>query len=250
MADSLLIDIDTALGHYQVADTIYSGRKARVLYSGDHHAAQSGLAYDDNDDLLFEYNQRLRELVRGLRPHRVLLIGGGAFTLPKALLEEFPDMELDIVELDKELPLIAQRYFDFVATKNTRIFNQDGLKYLDNTKTLYDVILLDVFVHSSIPPSFQTVEAAQHLYSSLRPNGVVAMNIIASYHGRRAATLHRQIAALQAAFKHVKLFPAGRPDSLWLPDNYILTAQNDSHDLPAYFRYGSLDIPVSANYGE
>src|SRR6476469_4412698 len=100
MADEgILVEGDTQHGHYVVADTIYSGRPARVLYSGNHQAAQSGVAKDDNPDLLFDYNQRFIELVRGLLPKKILLIGGGALSLPKALLEEFPEVSLDVVEL-------------------------------------------------------------------------------------------------------------------------------------------------------
>src|ERR1700752_3186245 len=78
---------ETPYGHYTVVDTTYSNRPARVLYSGrEFRTAQSGIALDDQDEMLFDYNQRFLELARGLEPKRALLIGGGAFTLPKRLL--------------------------------------------------------------------------------------------------------------------------------------------------------------------
>ncbi len=241
--DGILFEGDTEYGHYQVVDTIYSGRRARVLYSGDHLAAQSGVAHDGLNDLLFDYNQRFIELVRALLPKRILLIGGGAFTLPKAVVDEFPDVLLDIVEMDGELLGIAQKYFDFKPGKHTNVHTGDGRRYLEATGAIYDVILVDAFTHDTIPPSLQTIEAARSLSRHLSNNGVIAMNIITAYNGRRSAVLHRQIAALQMAFSHIEIFPASHSLSLWMPQNLVLIGQNNLHDPQQYLRYAALDLP-------
>lgn len=70
------------------------------------------------------------ELIRGLKPKSILIIGGGAFTLPSAINNEFPMTNLDVVELDKKLIAIATKYFDFKPNFNTNIFTSAGEHYL------------------------------------------------------------------------------------------------------------------------
>jgi spermidine synthase len=245
--NKVLFEGDTAYGHYLVVDTIYSGRPARVLFSGTRQAAQSGEARDDKPELLFDYNERFMELVRGLKPRRILLIGGGAFTLPKALQAELPDGILDVVELDGKLFDIAQAHFDFKPAPQTHVYIGDGREFLQNTSEQYDLILIDAFMHDVVPEPLQTVEAAKDLEQHLRPGGLVAMNIIAAYYGQRSAVLRRQIAAFQTAFSAIQIFPAGRGQSLWIPQNFLLTTQNSHRELQEYLRYEALSVP---NVGE
>ena len=240
----MLFEDDTEFGHYSVADTIYGGRAARVLYSGQRQAAQSGLARDGKPELLFDYNQRFMELAAEFKPKQVLLIGGGAFTLPKALVEKFPALQLDIVELDPGLLPIAERFFDFRPTEQTRIHYTDGADFLRQTRETYDLIMIDAFTHTTVPESLQTGAAAKQLRDHLRSGGVVAMNCIAAYHGMRSAVLHRQITAFRTVFSTIEMFPASPNQSLWLPQNFILTAYPDGATLRDYFRYEPIELPT------
>jgi spermidine synthase len=242
MSTGTLFSCDTEYGHYEVADTIYSGRPARVLYSGAHQAAQSGLAMDCKPELLFDYNERFMELCRGLLPHKILLLGGGACTLPKALLEEFPDMKQDIVELDAKLLEIAQQYFDFKPSANTQLHVADIRQFLTANDDQYDLILLDVFTHAAIPRQAQTAELAVELAGHLTADGVAAMNVISGFAGRLAEPLQRQAAALTSAFNRVEVFPAGYGLSLWLSQNFIVTA-TQSGSTAHHMRYKEIGLP-------
>jgi spermidine synthase len=243
--ENLFFENDAGLEHYEVVDTTYGSRPARVLYGGHRQAALSGAARDGEPELLFDYNERSMELIRGLRPQRVLLIGGGAFTLPQAVNQEFPDMSLDVVELDPVLYKIARTYFDFKPNRQTHIYLEDGIKYLRQLKRPYDLILIDVFTQAAIPAGFQTISLARDLKRGLRRGGVVAINIIASYYGARSAALRRQVEAWQAAFRNLQLYPANREPSLWLPQNFLLCAQNGSRELQPFMRYENLTLRYS-----
>lgn len=236
-------DYDT----YQVVDMIYDGRPARLLYSGNRAAAQSGLATDGKSELLFDYNERFMELVRGRKPARILLIGGGACTLPKAINEEFRHVELDVVELDPALIGIATTYFGFESNEHTHIYIGDGAKMLQVGGELaakkYDLILLDAFKHAEIPDVFRTEASAQAFRGHLTKTGMFAMNIIGTYNGTRATQLQAQTTTLQAVFPHIGLFPADNDISLWISQNFIVTAQQGAQDLNEYLRYESLNLP-------
>lgn len=242
MHSPTLVTVDTEYGHYEVTDTTYSDRPARVLYSGAHQAAQSGIAFDDKPELLFDYNERFMELCRGLLPKKILLLGGGACTLPKALLEEFPDIKLDIVELDGKLFEIAKEYFDFVPSPSTRLHISDAEEFLSKSKDTYDLILLDVFTHAAIPRSLQTAGVTQELAAHITSEGVVAMNIIAAYTGIHSQPLHLQTESFMRIFKSVELFPASYGQSLWLSQNFIMTASNKG-SVANLMRYKSLELP-------
>jgi spermidine synthase len=241
--DGLLYEGDTEHGHYRIVDTTYSGRPARVLYSGEYQAAQSGIAHDTRDDLLFDYNQRFMELALGLLPRDVLLIGGGAFTFPKALLEELPDARLDVVELDGGLLKLAKEYFDFKPSAKTGIYTGDGKKFLDQTERKYDLIIIDAFTHTTIPETLTTLDAARAFGSHLKPRGVVAMNIIATYYGPRSEVLKQEVDELKKVFPNLQVFPASSSISLWTPQNFVLTAQHSDNDLGQYVRYHALELP-------
>jgi spermidine synthase len=232
-----VFEIDTAFNHYVVADTIYGGRPARVLYSGAHDAAQSGLALDGRGELLFDYNERFMELARSVRPRTLLVLGGGAFTLPTALAREFPGMDITVVEIDGALVDIARKYFDFEPNEHMEVFIGDARHFLDETDKTFDMVIIDVFTHATIPETFQTHETARVLGERVGKNGVVAMNIIAALEGQRSDILRRVSENFQAEFLDVRIFPAKRDYSAWAQHNYIVTAQRGTHDLAPYMAY-------------
>lgn len=196
-------------GDYRIIDMNYEGRPARVLFSGDH-AGQSGIALDNDPELLFDYNQRFLEIVESLRPGRVLIIGGGAFTLPTALIERFPKIKVDVVEIDGLLYDLATKYFNATTDRRLRIFNEDGRRYIECTRDSYDLVILDAFDGYTIPRSLITLEAAQRYARILKRGGVVAVNFIAIYKSLRTALAHNLFVTFARVFVSTQIFPADR----------------------------------------
>lgn len=240
---------NTGAGHYQVVDTLYDGRPARVLYSGKRQAAQSGVATDTNPDLLFDYNQRMFELVTSLVPETLLLIGGAVGTFATAVMKVLPDIHIDVVEPDKGLTELGYKYFDLPVDERLQIFHTDGRSFLREHASRYDMVLVDAFTHTTIPHDLKTLEAFQAYHKHLKPNGILSINVISGYYGPSSRVLKETCAAAFALFKTVDVFLASRGYSLWLPQNFVLTAQKHT-DLPVkdYMRYESVQPPeVSPN---
>jgi spermidine synthase len=243
-AEEILFEGDTKFDHYQVIDMIYVGRAARVLFSGQHSAAQSGIPRDGKHAMLFDYNQRFLELVGSLKPKNILLIGGGAFTLPGEILKYFPNLSIDVIERDPELINIAKRFFGLKQTANLKIINGDGREYLEKTSKFYDLILLDAFQHSIIPKALSTNEFARLLQSRLAKKGVAAANIISAYHGPHNSIIKEHYATYNSVFKHADIFPADTTLSLWISQNFLLIA-TDKRFKPSYnLRFSSLRPPI------
>lgn len=222
----ILFDGSSEHNTYQVAETIHNERKARVLYSGGT-APQSGLALDDNPELLFNYNQRFLEIAESTRPRSILLIGGGAFTLPKALLERFANLHIDVVEIDPLLPKLAKEYFDLQDDDRLNVIVGDGRKYISECQKTYDMIIVDAFSVYDIPKPLLTMEAANQYERCLNKNGLVTVNFIAKYLTLDATLAHRLLATFESVFSTVELYPSDPHYERHLSQNLILVASNE-----------------------
>jgi spermidine synthase len=242
--EKLVYTHDTADTHYEVVDMLYSGRPARVLFSGQRQAAQSGVALDGKSELLFDYNQRFMELAASLRPTSVLLIGGGVYTLPMALLAAHPKVYITIIEPDRELDGLARRFFGWKPPKRARVIHTDGRTFLARDTERYDLILIDAFSYTTIPKSLLSVQAIQAFRQHLKPGGTVGMNIISPYYGRGAELIRQQHGRYTSAFKRVEFFPASRSLlSPWLSQNYVLVARNS--EMPGLrLRFAAMPPPA------
>jgi hypothetical protein len=241
LASTLLFETDTSYNHYQVWETVYGGRPARVLYSGRRQAAQSGIALDSNSHLLFDYNQRLLELIIGRRPSRLLLIGGGAYTLPTALLANLSDISIDVVEIDGGLDEIARRFFGLRSDPRLRLIHADGRQYLNDNSQPYDMIVIDAFMHASTPNELTSKDAVEAYRNNLTSDGLFARNVISAYLGEAAMPLHQQARYLDDLFEAVEIFPASNSLPLGLPQNLLLIAQvNTPQSIDSYLPYPAL----------
>ena len=250
MQQQIVWEGDTAYGHYQVVDALYDGRPARVLYSGDRQATQSGVATDDKPELLFDYNQRLFELISGVSPARLLLIGGAVLTLPKALLQQLPRLRIDVVEPDAALTELAHKFFGVPVDERLAVFNTDGRSFLSEHAGRYDMVVIDAFTHTAIPADLKTVEFFTGVYKHLAPHGVVAMNVISGYHGTGTHVLSQVYTAALHPFDTVDIFLASRGYSLWLPQNFVVVGQKGAaHRFQDYTR-GDLVQPPEVNPGQ
>lgn len=242
--ETLLYSFVTEHEQYHIVDRTYEGRPARVLFSGNQKAAQSGIALDDNPDLLFDYNQRLLEITNALYPKRILVIGGGAFTLPMALTTALPDSQITVLELDDRLQEIAEQYFGLQTSENMKLEFQDGRQYLEQQQDRYDLIIVDVFSDLEVPRKFLTHEWIQLLRNRLLPGGSVAMNIIACIRGHADKLLKSQIAAYNSVFDRIDIYPAAHGLTSWLPQNLVIFAQTQPvQEYKHYIRYAAISLP-------
>jgi len=221
----ILFDETTDFAHYRVVEQTYDGRPARILY-GDNKSPQSGLALDDDPELIFDYNQRFLEIALSVSPKRALVIGGGGFTLPTALINRFPWLKLDVVEIDPALPRIARSFFDLPDTDRLQIFSEDGRGFLGRTKTKYDLIILDAFSGYNIPKQLLTLEAVDLYKKHLARGGIVTINFISGYSDGRLSLTQEILATFGQRFSRLELYRADRGLPIGIEQNLVLVAGN------------------------
>lgn len=169
--------IETPSAHYEVEDFVYNDTPVRGIRTGPR-GIQSGVSLNGSSDPVFWYTQQLAELTLAEKPERVLVLGGGAFTLPEYLAEQLPDATIDAVEIDPELGPIARNFFFYNDPSNVNLIFDDARAYINQTDNTYDVIIVDVYGDTSIPFSLMTREYGKAVAAHLTDGGVVLANIV------------------------------------------------------------------------
>lgn len=218
----VIYEVQTKLDSYEVIEEIYTGRKSRLLYGGTLKTAQSGIPLDNEDKMLFEYNQRLVELALDLKPKSILLIGGGGYTLPSYLSKKLPELSIDIVEPDAALDAIAHKYFKFELGGSLNVIHDFGLNYLKKNKKTYDLIIIDAYLAQQIPDEIISRSFSKLAARSLNKGGLLAANVISDI--RNDSVISRFHAAYKKYFKYFDVFPASSDRLYFYPSNLIYIA--------------------------
>lgn len=191
-----VVSIDTASANYKVVSGTMNGRFVTGLITGPG-AVQSAVYQNGLSDPVFWYTNEMSRLAELRQPESILLLGGGAFTLPQHLSEVLPDTQIDVVEIDPKLQGISEQYFNYKSPSNVTEIFTDARTYINQTDKRYDLILVDVYGDASIPFSLITKEYGQALAKRLNPGGVVIANIIAGFKG----DCREVFAAVDAAYR-------------------------------------------------
>ncbi len=162
--------------HRQQRCLAFSGK------SGDKR--QTCINMKDEKKLVFKYvKMSLVGLLINPDPERMLMIGLGGGTISTLLARLFPDLRMDIVELDPAVLRVARNYFNFKPAPGAQVHIQDGRVFVRRRllqqqieAQKYDLIILDAFTGDYIPAHLMTKEFLQDIKALLAPGGVVLAN--------------------------------------------------------------------------
>lgn len=194
--------IDTPSAHYEVVSGYYGNRVITGLTTGPD-GIQSAVYKNGSSDLVFWYANEMARLTVSEKPKSVLLLGGGAFTIPQYLSEVLPDAYIDVVEIDPELKGISETYFNYTNPKNVTPIFEDARTYLNKTNKMYDVILVDAYGDGNIPFNMMTKEYGRSVSSRLAPGGLLIANIIGGQTGKCLETLNAVDASYRSYLPNV-----------------------------------------------
>lgn len=166
----------------------------RFMLKARFHSLQSCQYIDKPDELVFDYAKMVfAGLLLNPDPDRVLVIGLGGGSIPRAMHGLFPRAQIDVVEIDPAVVNVAARFFDFHEGEKIDIIESDGRVFvkqqlLKNDKH-YDYIVLDAFNGQYIPPHLMTREFLQEVKKLLTDDGVLVANTFSTsklYHSESA----------------------------------------------------------------
>lgn len=167
---------------------------------------QATMQNNDPAHLVYPYSRSaFLALALVPEPQRVLFIGMGAGMMSNALRQLYPQLEIDLVELDQAVVKVAEDYFHFLPDDRTHIYVDDGRIFLRRTEQRYDLIFIDTFNAEGIPFHLMTREFLTLARSRLTDQGW----LVSHYWGDTINRLFlANIRTHQEVFEHVYMLDA------------------------------------------
>ncbi len=168
---------------------------------------QSHVDLADPTHLEFEYVRRMGHVLdlaaEPGAPIDVVLLGGGALTLPRYVSVTRPGSRQRVVEIDQRLTDLVRERLPLPRGARIRVRADDaraGLSALRDRSA--DVVVTDVFSGARIPAHLTSTEFVAEARRVLRPGGLYAGNVA---DGPPLRFARAQVATLRSVFRHVCL---------------------------------------------
>ena len=153
------------------------------------------------------------------KPKNILFIGLGAGTMPMFLRRQYPKVNIDIIEIDKGVKPIAEKYFGFSEDENMHVITMDGRVYVNEFHKKYDLIFVDAYNSKAIPFQLTTIEFFNGIKQNLTKEGIVICNI-ANF--GNADYTYSQFKTINEVFKYITIFVCP------YKTNFVLFASNEN----------------------
>lgn len=174
---------------------------------------QSGMSLADPYATVFEYTDFFHlGLVFKPDARRVLFIGLGGGSAPKKFFKDYPEMTIDVAELDPEVVRVGREYFSVPDDPRLRLVTQDGRLFLQEKDEKYDLIILDAYYADAIPFHLTTKEFLTLVRERLNPDGAVVANLIGAFEGNKSRLFRSMDLTFGKVFPSRYRFPV-----LWEP---------------------------------
>ncbi len=143
-------------------------------------------------------------------PQKVLIIGGGDGGTLREVLKH-PIQEVCLVDIDKKVIEISQKYLPFVSKgafedKRTKILIEDGIKFVKKYKDFFDVIILDSTDPLNSSLGLFSKNFYQDIFKSLSKNGVLIIQSGCFF--EQFCHLRKILKKLKKIFPHTKIHKA------------------------------------------
>jgi spermidine synthase len=164
---------------------------------------EGALEYTDYFHTAFVFNPNIRS---------TLFIGLGGGSAPKRFLADYPNMRVDVVEIDPVVVDVAEQFFGVVRDPRLNIVVEDGRTYLNRTSRQYDLIVADAYLSSAygpyIPFHLATREFFEKSRDRLTVGGVLVYNVIGTVQGPQSTNVRSIYKTMASVFPSLYMFPA------------------------------------------
>lgn len=229
--ERVLYEADGVYSHILVYERqVDDGTTVRHLKRDTNNSSAS---FVQSDALAYSYSKFV-EYIPLLKQdaERFLLIGGGAYSMPRSLVSLYPDIIVDVSEIEPRLFDIAQRYFGLTDITRINNYVQDGRVFLADTEETYDVIFEDAFgAELSLPVHLVTREFYELAQQRLAPGGILMVNYAGMLQGRGAPSVTGStIKTIMSVFPNTKVYALNKeaPRSL---QNIVIVARNGDAEI-------------------
>jgi spermidine synthase len=202
------------------------GKRVRQLYLD--YQPEGAMVIGDDRATYFEYTKFLRLgpiAVPNIR--RMFFIGGGAFSMPKALHLLRPEAEILVAELDEDVVETGRKYFRLGRYPAIKVATGDGRRTLKSAPGKWDFIVGDAYRGlRNIPSHLVTREFFAEVRERLAPGGAMMLNLIARRAGPGEELYAAVYRTMAAVFPDVWVFSTD-PKTPRVAQNVLLFAFRD-----------------------
>jgi len=166
----------TNTAHHQIRIT--QEGNIRKLLSG-HGMCQEQCGIDISDLRLHFFDYSFLSMYSFLfvpAPTNVLVVGLGGAVIPREFLYYYPDIKIDIIEIDPDMVKIAKDFFFFEETSNVNVYLGDAFYVVKELSSKYDIVILDAFLGNYIPFHLMSIEFLQSVSEILKDDAVLVVN--------------------------------------------------------------------------
>ena len=235
------VEYDTEYGKVVIYNTKQGGEIFRHLMIDKGNESATYIDEEKCNDLTYEYTKFYDLMFESSREiNSCLMIGGAGYSYPKHYISQFPDKNIDVVEIDDKVTELAKKYFyldkliedyDLENTNRLNIITEDGRTYINKNTKKYDAILNDTFSGDTPAETLTTLEAVQYIYNSLNENGIYLTNVITNLNGKGVDFLKAKVLTLKQVFKNVYIVPCNSQDNHTERQNYMVIATDEILEL-------------------
>jgi spermidine synthase len=187
----IVVTDDGQVRHLKFGDSLQSG-----MYVAD--PAKSDFRYTEYFHLAWVFKRDI---------HSTLFLGLGGGSTPKKFHSDYPEVDIDIVEIDPAVVEVAERYFYFRTGPRLHIIVADARTYLANTDKRYDLIVHDAYFSEAVPFHLMTREFFHLAVKRLAPKGVFAFNLISDVYGSENTLFRAVYKCWKELFSAIYVFP-------------------------------------------
>ena len=179
-----------------------------------------GLMTTEKDE--FIYHEMITHVPMAVNPNvkNVLVIGGGDGGTVRELTKYRKIETIDLVEVDKDVVLLAKKYLPFTSSKlkdkRVSVWFEEGLRYVRGKKAEYDLIIVDSSDPYGPAEGLFTREFYGTCFKALRDDGILINQHESPFyyvHQRSVRDAHKHIAVefpVSTVYQcHIPSYPSG-----------------------------------------
>lgn len=170
----------------------------------------------------FIYHDMITHVAMATNPSikKVLVIGGGDGGTVRELTRYSHIEKIDMVEIDKLVVDVSREYLPITASKlddpRVSLYFEDGIRFVTDTKEIYDLILVDSTDPIGPGEGLFTTEFYQNCFNILSDNGILVNQSESPYYDQFSHEMKRAHKKIKNIFPiskvyqfHMPTYPSG-----------------------------------------
>ena len=170
----------------------------------------------------FIYHDMITHVAMATNPSikKVLVIGGGDGGTVRELTRYSHIEKIDMVEIDKLVVDVSREYLPITASKvddpRVSLYFEDGIRFVADTKEIYDLILVDSTDPIGPGEGLFTTEFYQNCFNILSDNGILVNQSESPYYNQFSHEMKRAHKKIKNIFPiskvyqfHMPTYPSG-----------------------------------------